>query len=249
MSGHSKWANIKHRKGAQDAKRSVIFSKLARAIEIAAKGGADPDHNLRLKLAVEKARAANMPSNNVEKAIRKGAGLDKEKSQLVETVYEGFGPGNTAVIVEAVTDNRNRTSAEMRHLFSQYGGSLASAGSVMWQFISKGKLSLVKDKSREEELTFLAIDLGVLDVQDEGETISLYTDPKNLMAVKHKLESAGFKIKEASIVLVANSIVSVENPDEARKLLKLMEALDEHPDVKEVFSNFDIPDNLLENLA
>jgi len=249
MSGHSKWANIKHRKGARDAKKSALFSKLSRGVEIAARGGAEPEKNIKLKLAIEKARAANMPGGSIEKAIRKGAGLDKEKSELIEATYEGFGPGGAALVVEVLTDNRNRAGAEIRHIFSLFGGSLAAPGAVAWQFANRGKLIVQSEKNQKEKLALKAIDLGASDVEEEGEETIVYTDPKEVMAVKEGLLREGFVIKEASIVLVAKNFSKVDDRAEAEKLLKLMGALDEHPDVQEVYSNFDIPDSLLEDLT
>jgi len=249
MSGHSKWANIKHRKGAQDARKGALFSKLARIVEIAAKEGADPETNFKLKLAIEKARAANVPSNNIEKAIRKGAGLDKEKSQLIAVTYEGFGPGGTALVVEALTDNRNRTSAEIKHLFSQFGGNLASPGAVGWQFRPAGKIVVDKIKGREEELALKAIEAGASDIQDEKDLLVVYTDPKRVMSVSGELKKANLPVRESSITLLAQNEVRVGEKAEAQRLLKLMEVLEEHPDVQEVFSNFDIPDSLLEELT
>ncbi len=244
MSGHSKWSTIKRKKGATDLKRSAEFTKLARLVEVAARYGADPEMNPRLKLAIQKARGANMPMANIEKSIRKGAGLDTDKSQIEEVTYEGLGPGNVAVMILALTDNRNRTVSELRNLFTKAGGSLGNSGSVAWQFRDRGVLTVPKT-GPDLELKF--IDAGAEDFTDAGDVWEVYTPPKQLAQVKQNLINAGVSVLEDKLTLVPTTMVSVNDPATAKKVLGLMEVLDENPDVSEVFANFDIPDNLIPN--
>ncbi|OGB74235.1 hypothetical protein A2V68_00500 [candidate division Kazan bacterium RBG_13_50_9] len=245
MSGHSKWSTIKHKKGAADAKRGAEFSKLARLVEVAAKSGADPEMNFRLKLAVQKAKAANMPGSNIDKAIRKGSGADKEASQLEEVIYEGLGPGNVGVIVQALTGNKNRTVAELRHIFTRYGGNFGTP--VAWQFAHKGILEVAKASDAEaQELSI--IDAGALDLEDAGDSFEVYTDSKELDTTKSKLEAAGMSVKSASLGLVPKNKTEVKDPAVAKKALALLDALEEHDDVSSTSSTLDVPDELLNQL-
>ncbi|AKM84961.1 TPA: YebC/PmpR family DNA-binding transcriptional regulator [Patescibacteria group bacterium] len=242
MSGHSKWSTIKRKKGATDAKRSAEFTRIARVIEVAARFGADPEMNPRLKLAVQKARGSNMPMANIEKSVRKGAGLDADKSQIEEATYEGLAPGNVAVVIRALTDNRNRTVSELRNLFAKAGGSLGSSGAVAWQFKERGLLVIPKSSS-DMEMKF--IDAGAEDFQDAGDAWEVYTPPKDLAQVRQRLVSDGIQVQEDKLTLMPTTTVEVTDPTTAKKVLGLMEALDDNPDVSEVFTNFDIADNLL----
>jgi YebC/PmpR family DNA-binding regulatory protein len=245
MSGHSKWSTIKRKKGAQDAKRGALFSKLARQIEIAARHGSDPETNFRLKLAIQKARAANMPNTNIEKAIKKGSGEDKSVSQLEEVSYEGIGPGNIAVIVHALTDNKNRTVSELRHIFTKQGGNFGT--SVDWQFEQRGILQITKDKDTEEQ-ELAILDSGASDFSDEGDVYEVYTSSKQLDSVRQKLEDSGVKVKSSELGLVAKNKVEVSDASTAKQALNFLDMLEEHDDVVEVYSNLDVSDEILNEL-
>jgi len=248
MSGHSKWATIKHKKGAADAKRGKVFSKLIKEITVAARiGGGDPNGNARLRTVLDKARAANMPSDNITRAIKKGTG-DLEGFSYDEVTFEGYGPGGVALLVETLTDNRNRTVAELRHLFSKMGGNLGEAGCVAWMFTKRGVLTFSKGKDTEEQLMSVAIDAGADDIRDEEDLISVVTDPSSFEAVKTACESKGLKPVEASVQMVPQSTVKLQR-NEAEKMLKLMDALEDHEDVQNVYANFDIESKLIEELA
>ncbi len=245
MSGHSKWSTIKHKKGAKDAKRGAVFSKLARVIEVAAKGGADPDINFKLKLAVSKAKEANMPNSNIEKAILKGSGADKNAVSLEEASYEGIAPGNIGVIVQAVTDNKNRTVSEIRHIFTKHGGSFGT--SVGWQFENMGILQIVKPKDLDEaELAI--IDSGAINFEDIGDMLEVHTNPKDLDKVKTNLESANLDVKSATLEMVPKNKTTVEDKSVAKKAINFLELLEDHDDVSEVYSTLDIPDEILASL-
>jgi YebC/PmpR family DNA-binding regulatory protein len=248
MSGHSKWSSIKHKKGAADAKRGKLFSKLARAIIVAARdGGGDPENNPTLATAIQKARDVSMPKDNIQRAIDRGTGAGADGAAIERIVYEGYGPGGVAILVEALTDNRNRASAEIRFAFSSHGGSLGEPGSVAWIFEKKG--AIVVDGSRYgEDDVIVAIDAGAEDVREEGEQLRVLSDPSDLSAVREALESAGVEIESAGLVTEPKSTVEVKG-NEAERLLKLLDALDEQDDVDEVFANFDIPEDVLEKLA
>ncbi len=248
MSGHSKWSSIKHKKGAADAKRGKLFSKLARAIIVAARdGGGDPDNNPTLATAIQKARDASMPKENIQRAIDRGTGAGADGAAIERIVYEGYGPAGVAVMVEALTDNRNRASAEIRHAFSKHGGSLGEPGSVAWIFEKKG--AVVVDGSRYGEDDLIgAIDAGAEDVREDGEQLRVLSDPGDLTAVREALESSGVEIESAGLATEPKSTVEVRGHD-AERLLKLLDALDEQDDVDEVFANFDIPEDVLEKLA
>jgi len=248
MSGHSKWSSIKHKKGAADAKRGKLFSKLARAIIVAARdGGGDPEHNPTLATAIQKARDASMPKENIQRAIDRGTGAGADGAAIESILYEGYGPGGVAILVEALTDNRNRASAEIRHAFSSHNGSLGEPGSVAWIFEKKG--AIVVDGSRYgEDDVIVAIDAGAEDVREDGDQLRILCDPSDLSAVKEALEAAGVEIESAGQATEPKSTVEVKG-HEAEQLLKLLDALDDQDDVDEVFANFDIPEDVLEKLA
>ena len=248
MSGHSKWSQIKRQKGANDAKRGAVFTKVGREIAIAARsGGADPDANYRLRLAIEKARSVNMPADNIKRAIERavgGAGAD----QFEEMVYEGYGPGGVAILVEAATDNRNRTAAEIRSVFSKAGGQLAGAGAVSWQFQPRGVVAIGRDGRDPEEVALAAIDAGADDVDTDGDPIEVLTSPADLEAVRQALEAAGLPIESAEVTMQAKSTIEVD-PAQARQNLRLVEALEDHDDVQRVTANFEIPEEVFAEAA
>jgi YebC/PmpR family DNA-binding regulatory protein len=248
LSGHSKWSSIKHKKAATDAKKGQLFTKLARDITMAAKGGdPDPETNAALRLAVQKAKQANMPSDNIDRAIKKGAGTD-EGDNLEEVTYEGYGPGGTAVIVQAITDNRNRTVAEVRHAFSRGGGNMADSGAVSWQFDNRGLITLLASGDLEE-LQLQAIEAGALDVDVSGEEyIDVVTEAVDLHRVREALENAGLTVESAELAPVPKNKVQLEEKD-AVAAFRLFERLDELDDVSRVYSNADWDDAVLEALA
>ncbi|NCC95336.1 MAG: YebC/PmpR family DNA-binding transcriptional regulator [Synergistales bacterium] len=247
MSGHSKWANIKHRKAAQDSKRGNLFQKLVKAIIIAAKeGGGDPGTNIRLKAALDRAKAASVPANNIERAIKRGTG-EIEGAVYEELTYEGYGPEGVAVIVECLTDNKNRTTPEIRFIFDRSGGALGATGSVGWMFERRGVINISGDNLDEDELMEVALECGAEDVEtDDGFVV--YTNPSEVNEVKEALESKGYVIESAESQMVPKNTVSVSNPDKARKILKLMDQLESHDDVQSVSSNFDIPDEVMDKI-
>jgi YebC/PmpR family DNA-binding regulatory protein len=247
MSGHSKWSSIKHKKGAADAKRGQLFSKLARAIIVAAReGGPDPDGNLALQNAIDKAREASMPKDNIERAIARGSGAGADSESYEHVTYEGYGPGGVAVLVEAVTDNRNRTASDVRHIFTKNDGNLGTSGGVAWQFDRKGLVLVDASQADEEELTLVAADAGAEDVALDGSTFQVTTAPEDLAAVRRALEGAGIPLESADLTMVPKTTISVDDEAGARKLLRLMDALEENEDVQGVYANFDIPENVLE---
>jgi YebC/PmpR family DNA-binding regulatory protein len=250
MSGHSKWSSIKHKKGAADAKRGKLFSKLARAIIVAAReGGGDPAGNLALQNAIEKARSYSMPKDNIERAIARGAGGDGDSEAYEPIVYEGYGPNGVALIVEALTDNRNRTAAEVRHIFAKHDGNLGGSGSVAWLFERRGIVLVSADGADEEELTLAAIEGGAEDVELDGSTFQVSSTPEVLFTVREAIEGAGIEIESVEVALVPKTNVKVEDEAAARKILRLMDALEENDDVQDVFANFDIPEAVLETAA
>ena len=247
MSGHSKWSSIKHKKAAADAKRGNTFTKLIKEITVAARlGGADPEANPRLRDAIGRARAANMPKDNIEKAIKKGTG---ELPGVVydEIVYEGYGPAGTALYIETMTDNKNRTVAEIRHVLSKHGGNLGESGSVAWMFDRKGVIYVDKKRYDEEELTLTALDAGAEDVLEDDEFYEIYTSPSDFESAKAALEEAGISIERAEISMIPQNTVKLAGND-AEKMIKLMDALDDHDDVQNVWANFDIDDETLDAL-
>ena len=249
MSGHSKWHQIRHKKAAVDAKRGKLFTKLIREIMVAARmGGGDPEMNPRLRTAIEAAKAANMPSENIERAIKKGTG-ELEGVSYEEVVYEGYGPGGVAIMIEALTDNKNRTVAEIRHIFSKYGGNLGESGCVAWMFTKTGLILVPKDGTDGEKLLEVALEAGAEDFNEEGtDYYEIYVQPSNLLELKQALTDAGFTVESAEITALPQSTVRVEGK-EAEKLLKLLEVLEDHDDVQKVYSNMDIPDEVMEAMG
>jgi YebC/PmpR family DNA-binding regulatory protein len=248
MSGHSKWHSIKHKKGAADAKRGKLFSKLARAVTVAARdGGGDPTGNPTLATAIQKAKDASMPKDKIQKAIDVGTGAGSDSAAIERIVYEGYGPAGVAVMVEALTDNRNRASAEIRHAFTKHGGSLGEPGSVAWIFEKKGAIVVDGGRYGEDDLIG-AIDAGAEDVREDGDRLRVLCDPSDLSAVREALETSGVEIESAGLATEPKSTVELKGHD-AERLFKLLEALDEQDDVDEVFANFDIPEDVLEKLA
>ena len=249
MSGHSKWSSIKHKKGAADAKRGKLFSKLSRAIIVAAKeGGPDPAGNLALQNAIEKARSYSMPKDNIERAIARGSGQDADANAFETILYEGYAAGGVALIVEALTDNRNRTASDVRHLFSKHDGNLGESGSVAWLFERRGVV-LVDGAADEDELTLAAAEGGADDVERDGTTWQVTAAPENLTAVREAVEAAGFGVENAELTMVPKTTISVEEEAQAKKILRLIDALEENDDVQEVYANFDIPERVLEEVA
>jgi len=246
VSGHSKWSSIKHKKGAADAKRGKLFSKLSRAIIVAAKeGGPDPAGNLSLQNAIEKARSYSMPKDNIERAIARGSGQDADAAAFETIVYEGYASGGVAVIAEALTDNRNRTAAEVRHIFAKNDGNLGEAGSVSWLFERRGVV-VVDGEADEDELTLVAAEGGADDVQRDGSTWEVTAAPEHLSAVREAVESAGFTVENAELAMVPKTTIEVDDENQAKKVLRLIDALEENDDVQEVYANFDIPERVLE---
>jgi YebC/PmpR family DNA-binding regulatory protein len=249
VSGHSKWSSIKHKKGAADAKRGKLFSKLSRAIIVAAKeGGPDPAGNLALQNAIEKARSYSMPKDNIDRAIARGSGQDADASAFETIVYEGYAPGGVAVIVEALTDNRNRTAAEVRHTFAKNDGNLGETGSVAWLFERRG-IVLVDGSADEDELTLAAAEGGADDVQRDGSSWQVTSAPDALTAVREAIESAGFTVENAELTMAPKTTIEVDEESQAKKILRLMDELEENDDVQEVYANFDIPERVLEEVA
>lgn len=249
MSGHSKWSTIKRAKGITDAKRGALFTKVAREISVAARqGGGDTDANYRLRLAVEKARSVNMPSDNIKRTIDKATG-GGDAEQFEEIVYEGYGPGGVAVLVEAQTDNRNRTAAEVRSMFAKSGGQLAGSGAVAWQFEPRGLISVPRVGLDADEVTLAAIDAGAVDVDSTDEdAIEVYTSPGDLESVRKALESAGIPVDSAEQTMVAKQTVELDVP-RARSALRLVELLEDLDDVSRVTANFDIPEEVFAEVA
>jgi YebC/PmpR family DNA-binding regulatory protein len=249
MSGHSKWSSIKHKKGAADAKRGKLFSKLARAIIVAAReGGPDPSANLALQNAIEKARSYSMPKDNIERAIARGAGTSADSEAFEHITYEGYGPSGVAIIVEALTDNRNRTASEVRHVFAKNDGNLGTSGAVAWLFERRGVILVDGDRFDEDEVTLAAADGGADDVERDGSTLQVTTSPEALTAVREALEQAGVEVDSAETTMVAKTTVELDDEAAVRKTLRLVDALDDLDDVSDVYSNFDIPERLLETV-
>jgi YebC/PmpR family DNA-binding regulatory protein len=248
MSGHSKWASIKHKKGALDAKRGKTFTKIIREMSIAARlGGGDPNSNPRLRTAVDKAKAVNMPADNIKRAIQKGTG-ELEGAAYEEITLEGYGPGGVAILVEGTSDNRNRTVAEIRHVFTKNGGNLGGAGSVSYMFKPRGFIAIATDKVDEEKLMDLALEAGADDIVPSGEVFEVYTSPNSYEAVLAAVKKAGIEPEEAQIGKYAENTITLEGV-KAQQMLKLIEALEESDDVQNVWANFDISDKELEAAA
>jgi YebC/PmpR family DNA-binding regulatory protein len=240
MSGHSKWSTIKRQKGAKDAARGALFTKLGNAIAIAARGGADPETNFALRLTIDKAKAANMPLANIQRSIDRVK--DKDAAQLQEVLYEGYGPGGTAILVECATDNINRTYPEVKLAFSKHGGNIAEKGAVAFQFDHKG---MIRIKATGDDVLLQALDAGAEDVQEEDGESVIYTDPKELAKVRDALSAAGLEVVEAELTYVPNNTVEITDAATAGKIMRLMDALDEAGDVTNTHVNFDIPEELL----
>lgn len=244
MSGHSKWAGIKHRKMAQDAKRGKLFTRIIRELTIAAReGGGNPENNPRLRKAIEMAKEANMPQDNIKKAIMRGTG---EIPGVVyeEVVYEGYGPGGVAVMVEVTTDNKNRTTSELRKIFSQYGGSLGETGCVSWIFEQKGYITVNKQDANEDDLMSIALELGAEDFKSDDEDVyEIITSPQSFDQIKQELQNR-YKLQQAEITMLPKTYIKLEGK-QAEQVMQLMDALEDHEDVKNVYANFDIPDEIL----
>ena len=250
MSGHSKWSTIKHKKGKEDARRGKLFSKLSKAIIVAAKeGGADPAGNLALQNAIEKARSYSMPKDNIERAIAKGAGADSDGASYETVIYEGYGPEGVAVLVEALTDNRNRTASEVRHLFTKHGGNLGTTGAVAWQFERTGLVIVSAEGVDEEALLLEAAEAGADDVALDGSTFEVSASPEGLVPVREALEAAGFAIESAGLAMVPKVTVAISDEGTAKRVVRLVESLEEQDDVQDVYANFDIPEAVLEAVA
>ena len=248
MAGHSKWSSSKHQKGAKDAKRGALFTKLARAIQVAAKeGGGDPEGNAALANAIQKAKDQSMPKDNIERAIAKGTGADSDAEAFETVVYEGYGPGGVAFLVEALTDNRNRTGSEVRHIFSKSGGSLGEPGSVAWLFEKKGILLVDAERFSEDDL-MVAIDAGAEDVTQDENVWEIVTEPGALQEVRTALEGAGVELQNAELTMRPTTSVDLDE-DAARKVLRLIEALDDQDDVNAVHANFEADADVLERVA
>ena len=248
MSGHSKWHNIRLRKGKQDAQRSNLFTKLAREIIVAAReGGGNPDANMRLRLAVQKARENSMPQDNIKRAIQRGTG-EIEGAQYEETTYEGYGPGGVAVMVSCLTDNRNRTVADLRIVFSRNGGSLGESGCVAWMFDAKGMITIQKDAVDEDTLMLTALEVGAEDIQIEGDTYEVTSSPDDLPNLRQALTDAGIQFVSAEITMFPKNTIRLEGK-EANQILRMMDQLEELDDVQQVNANFDIPEEILEAAA
>ncbi len=244
MSGHSKWSTIKRKKGANDAKRGKVFTKIAREIQIAARNGADPDVNFRLRLILDKARAANMPKDNVERAIKRGAGLDKEATALEEITYEGYAPHGVALMIQALTDNRNRTVAEIRHALTRAGGSMAERGSVAWQFEEKGVITVDMGDMDQDDLFMIALEAGAEDVEFNDGEAEITTAREDFQVVQEALEQANVEITESELAWLPKMSVSLE-PSAAAQVLRLLETLEDSDDVTKVYSALDITDEAL----
>jgi YebC/PmpR family DNA-binding regulatory protein len=249
MSGHSKWSTIKRKKGAIDAKRGKIFTRLIKEITVAARaGGGDPEGNPRLRTAVLAAKVENMPKDNIIRAIKKGTG-EIAGEVYDEIMYEGYGPGGVAVLVECMTDNRNRTVADVRHFFAKNNGNLGESGCVSWMFDKKGLILVEKGKTSEEELLDMALEAGAEDVVEEESEFQIFTAPEDFEAVRTALEEKGVALVDASVSMVPKNTVEVIDEKVGRSLMKLMESLEDHDDVQNVYSNFDIDDELMEQIS
>jgi YebC/PmpR family DNA-binding regulatory protein len=247
MSGHSKWATIKHKKGAADKARGKLFNKLTRQIEVAARaGGGDADANPTLRTAVQKAKAAQMSSESIERAIKRGTGEGDTKAYEAVT-YEGYAPGGVALLIDVLTDNRNRTGAEIRGVFTRFGGSLAEPGAVSWQFARRGVV-MVDGAADEDALLLAALDAGADDITDDGGTWRVTTDASKAFDVKSALEAAGFTVDSADAPMVSENVVPIASAEDAKKVLRIVEAIEENDDVQDVYSNFDIADDVMEDV-
>jgi YebC/PmpR family DNA-binding regulatory protein len=250
VSGHSKWSTIKHKKGAADAKRGQLFTKLSKAIIVAAKeGGPDPTANLSLQNAVEKAKSYSMPKDTIERAIARGAGTDADAAAYETIVYEGYGPDGVAVLVEALTDNRNRTASDVRHTFAKHGGNLGTTGAVAWLFERRGVVLVDAESVDEDELTLAAAEGGADDVELDGTVFQVSSAPEALSAVRDAIEAAGIEVQSAELTMIPKTTVEVTEEAAAKKLIRLIEELEDNDDVQDVSANFDIPELILEAVS
>lgn len=248
MSGHSKWHNIKMRKGKQDAMRGKLFTKIAREIIVAAKeGGGNPDSNLRLRLTIQKAREASMPADNIKRAIQRGTG-EIEGASYDEMTYEGYGPAGVAVLVQCLTDNRNRTVAELRNIFSKNGGNLGESGCVSWMFDSKGLIQIPSDKADEDSVMMATMDAGAEDIRTEDGTIDVFCSSEDFGKVRDAVSDAGFEFTSAEITMIPKNTIKIEDTKEAARILRLMDALEDNDDVQQAHANFDISDELMQEI-
>ena len=246
MSGHSKWAGIKHRKAAQDAKRGKMFTKIVKEVSVAARhGGGDINTNPRLRLAIQRAKDVNMPADNIERAVKKGTG-ELEGVSYEEVTYEGYGPGGVAILVEALTDNKNRTTSDVRNIFSKKSGNMAGSGSVNWMFEKRGYFLISKSSIDEDSLTAIALEAGAEDLTEESDSYEIKTQPQDFENVKKALEEKGVKLEASELTMIPKSTIKLAS-DKAKVVLGLVEALEDHDDVQNVYANFDIPDDLLKD--
>ncbi|MFA5499776.1 MAG: YebC/PmpR family DNA-binding transcriptional regulator [Candidatus Omnitrophota bacterium] len=243
MSGHSKWATIKHKKAATDAKRGSLFTKLIKEITVAARNGGNPDTNPRLRVAIERAKESSMPADNIDRAVKKGTG-QLEGVTYEDITLEGYGPGGVAIYVEGVSDNKNRTTAEVRTIFTKKGGNMAGAGSVAWMFEKKGYIVVSKSIIEEDKLMSIALEAGAEDMIIEDENYAIKTTPQDYFKVKKAIDDAGIKTEDAEITLLPKSTVKLAG-DDAKKVLDLVDSIEEHEDIQHVYANFDIPDDLI----
>jgi YebC/PmpR family DNA-binding regulatory protein len=250
VSGHSKWSSIKHKKGAADARRGKLFSKLSRAIIVAAReGGPDPAANLALQNAIEKARSYSVPKDNIERAITRGSGADTDAESFEHVVYEGYGPSGVAILVEALTDNRNRTAADVRAAFAKHEGNLGGSGAVAWLFERRAVILVDADRFDEDEVMLAAAEGGADDVEQEGSSFRVTCAPESLSAVRQAIEDAGVEVDSAELTMVPKTTVELDDENSAKKTLRLIDALEESDDVQEVYANFDIPEQVMEAVA
>lgn len=244
MSGHSKWSTIKHKKGKEDAKRGKIFTKLARYIIVAAKeGGIDPEYNPSLKTAIEKAKAENMPNENIERALKKAAG-DVNSDNYENIIYEGYVPEGIAVVVECLTDNRNRTAADIRHAFDKYGGNLGQSGSVLFMFEKKGIIEITTNQAQEDELMDFALENGAGDFETNGEVYTIYCEVGDFISLRDSLQDKGYKLSTCDLQYVPNNMSSISGEDNIKKTIKMIDQLEDNDDVQNVYHNWDVPENL-----
>mgnify|MGYP003341325078 CR=1 FL=1 len=249
MSGHSKWATIKHKKGAADKARGKLFAKIARQLEVAAReGGGDPGSNATLRTVVLKAKAAQMTNDAIDRAIKRGAGVNDGSAMYESIVYEGYAPGGVALMVETLTDNRNRTGAEVRNIFSKMGGSMAEPGAVGWQFSRRGVV-MVDGSVAEDDVMLAALDAGADDISRDGQSWRILSDSSAVYDIKAKLEQAGLGVLSADSTMISSTTIEVTDPETARKILRIMEAFEDNDDVQDVFANFDISDELMETVG
>ena len=249
MSGHSKWHSIKHKKGAADAKRGKIFTRHANLITIAARaGGGDPDMNPTLRLTIDNAKKENVPANNIERAIKRGSGEGKDAAEISEILYEGYGPSGTAIMVECLSDNKNRTYTNIRTVFNKKGGNLGASGSVSYMFERKGIITINVEGKDTDEIELTAIDAGAEDIETSGDIMEITTNPSDLNTIADALNNAEIETEQAEVLFIPNQTVQIEDADVAQKILNFIDAIEEDPDVSNVSSNFDISDELMEKL-